>query len=472
MTFIVRKWALASVLSLLGLTSVVNAGYIYTDYGTFYEIAFRNTSSSSITFTYKTESGVPASLQIGSNSTVAIWGILKSNSTAQASSDYGGVTWSWQEWRAGGYALGYPTSTPTPTPTPTPTSTPTPTPTPTPDPNSVASVFHGDIGDGPPAGYVAKVKLTFPDGEVRWADVNSDGTFQYPYYVSEAGQNVKRDVYVYKLDMENPESGGTPANTYDWGSEVVPDVSANWTADIPDEVTLSAPPNNFEYTEVGSTIASDGTVSPIMQISGGSIGTTTIVPNTTGAVVTGITGVSLGTGVGGSFVAAPEASQTNIDLTDVKNLLRAGNIDRQVGNASNAENLSQIAISSAAIASALTRNGTLEALPDETTGKAVMPGNSTFSDNATVALNRASTASQAATALLSASKTIVPGAPTIAAQYGQSLSFPISLPVLGDTTVSLEGYAVILSAFRALVLFVLVTLSWVIAVKILRGAFV
>ena len=212
---------------------------------------------------------------------------------------------------------------------PVPTPTPTPTPSPTPNPTDIAQTVTGDIGDPLPAGYAATVKIVFDDGEIRYADVNSqDGTYSFPFYNSDQGRHYKQDLYVYALDMESPENAPTPVSVMELESGTVPEDPV-----LPEEepaiINASAPPAQFEIADVGNVVGSDGVVHPITQVSGGTIGTTTVVPSVSGPAVYSVNGAAIGTGTGGSFVAAPEAPQTNIDLTDIKNLLREGNIDRK-----------------------------------------------------------------------------------------------------------------------------------------------
>ncbi|MCK9589905.1 MAG: hypothetical protein WC003_15505 [Terrimicrobiaceae bacterium] len=213
--------------------------------------------------------------------------------------------------------------------------------TPRPDPGVVANIEEGDIGDPMIDGFAATVQVTFDDnGEVRYFDVkSSDGTYRKMWLNSDAGRTYKQKVFVYPLDVEHPPGSHTdPGSVMDFEDGVVP------PSHLPPPVVTvaSPPPGQFQFETVGNVVGSDGSVNPVTQISGGSVGTTVVAPKTGGGYHVGVVGGASGSGAGGSFVSnGTEATQ--LDLNDVKNLLRQGNIQREFYGSEGLKKLDDIA---------------------------------------------------------------------------------------------------------------------------------
>ncbi len=220
--------------------------------------------------------------------------------------------------------------------TPPPTPTPTPTPTPV-DPASDLDAFVYTVADVQAwPGATTKVRVTFSDGQVKWSDstgtLNLSGDFAGLSYVSDLVAFETVDGKQIAVAAARIDDGTMPS----YNSSNSTSVHPNDVAKIP----------TYERDTVGCSVSSNGTSSPIYQYtaSGSSV------PSNNGSVILStepgsiasrpvsfVVGTANGSGAGGSFMPVivqndPGATQASVDLTDVKNLLREGNVDRKSSN--------------------------------------------------------------------------------------------------------------------------------------------
>ena len=167
----------------------------------------------------------------------------------------------------------------------------------------------------------ASVKIITNDGKVWSANVGPDGTWGM-YFPGDEGNQTFIPVFTY---YDQVEPGSTPIATYtaQGASVVLPPYDYNTNVlQTTNEASLAP----ITRSTVGEVVGSDGATHNINQYSGGAIGTVTASGTGTG-VDYAIQGAAVGSGAGGSFLAASNAIPQ--DNADIKNLLREANIERK-----------------------------------------------------------------------------------------------------------------------------------------------
>jgi hypothetical protein len=210
----------------------------------------------------------------------------------------------------------------------------------------------------------------------------------------------------------------------------------------------------------GSSTSSTGAVTPIVQYAvaghevtaNGTVATSGTITSTVGGGASYYAGTSTkGTGAGGSFVPATTA-QSDIDLTDVKNLLREGNLDRKQ------------------MTGALNKN--VSSTPLALGTKPIIPEGNNFDERGELSIAKAESVFSTAGNLTTSLKTALPAAPVVTTSYGSTLQWSVTLPVLGDVSFNLTPYATFITAFREFLKFILSVVVWIGMVKIIKGTFV
>lgn len=190
--------------------------------------------------------------------------------------------------------------------------------------NSTAETKEGTIGEILPDGYSATIKVKFSDGETRLVDVDPEtGNYSIPFQNSDAGRSYELELVIWQLP-ESVETGeASVVNSWSYGNGTVATPSATPRPPSPAPSPSSTP----NLVTVGNTVSPSGSVRPVVQ-STGNLGTSVSTIGNQGQPVTAYRGSATGTGIGGFFV--PQGNSTSeIDLTDIKNLLREGNLDQK-----------------------------------------------------------------------------------------------------------------------------------------------
>jgi hypothetical protein len=300
-----------------------------------------------------------------------------------------------------------------------------------------------------PSGYSATVRVTVGGGT----------PVDYP--LDAAG------VFSHQMTAEETRAGWSAqlitSQTVDGVTGVISTDNIGSSPAMPQPSPQSVAPIVVSKETAGSATNSSGVVTPVLQYavaghdvtSSGTVATSGTITATMGGGASYYAGTSTsGTGSGGSFVPATTA-QTDIDLTDVKNLLREGNLDRKRATEQDSAARGNVATPHRAL-------GPTAAIPEDNEfdargAESIAKGEAVFSK---------------ASGIVNSIKTSIPTAPNVGASYGSRLSWECTLPVLGSFNVNLSPYSSIIGAFREFLKFVLSVVSWIMVVKMVRGAFV
>ena len=341
---------------------------------------------------------------------------------------------------------------------PSPTPTPTPTPAPTPNTTSNATVFSFHVGTLPSGNVTATYEITC-NGTVYSQPIDPSGNVTFTFPSSVSGLPYSGNAVFFDSSLE---LGGTPVAVYvtDHQAGILPNFSPGSTVVV--DTSPSAP---VTYSQVGQSINSSGSSSPVLQFSSLGGGTVTTAVDPSGDVHYSIL-APVGTGSQGQFVVGNATNQSSVDLTDIKNLLRVANAQSALGYHDLETAISHID-SLVSLPYAVPSPVPLYDVPTPDSLESLG-----VNGNQTVAMvsEAATKASVIIDALKSGALPVPPSLASVA--FGQRLVWTITLPLLGRMSIDLTPYSDIISAFRNFLKFILGVISWVVVIKIYRGSFV